>query len=190
MNALRVILFLLVSVILTGCSSTSKVTYSSEEIATFKDFINNKSFEFIANTANPIPSSGMNAIANTGLLPNGSTISNISLQGNNNYLKFEGDTISASLPYYGERQSGGGYNNDAGILLNGVPSRYEQEFIPEKNEMRIIFTISENVEVYRITMNLFPNNKATIVVNSSQRFSIRYLGEIYPLEDVAINDSY
>lgn len=193
MNVLRfklIVLTLLLVYLDLSCSSSSNVSYSPEEIATFKDFINNKSYEFIASTANPMPSRGMSAIANTGLLPPGSTISNIQLQGNSNYLKVEGDTVTAFLPYYGERQSGGGYNSDAGIIFNDVPSSYNQEYLAEKNEMQIIFTISEKAEGYRVTMNLFPNKKATVVVTSSQRFSIRYLGEIKPLEDVALNDSY
>ncbi len=170
--------------LLWGCSSSSKVsTYTDGQIGAFKDFVNSKSYEFIASTANPIPGRGMMAVANSGLLPPGSTMSNIQLQGTSNYLKIEGDTISAFLPYYGERQSGGGYNSDAGIVFDGIPSDYKEEYDAQKNEMRITFTISEKSEGYRVTMNLFPNKKATVVVTSSQRFAIRYLGDLKELEN-------
>lgn len=172
-----------VVLILWACGSANRTTYTPEEIDTFKSFIDNKSYEFVAATASPIPSTGMTAIANSGMLPPGSTAANIQLQGNYNYVKVAGDSISAYLPYYGERQSGGGYNSDAGIIFNDVPSSYKENFDPDKNEMKIIFTISEGVETYRVTMNIFPNNKTTVIVTSTQRFAIRYLGEIKPVEE-------
>ena len=177
------ILSILILMLLMGCASSSKVSYTSGQISAFRDFLNTKSYEFIASTANPVPGKGMMAVANSGLLPPGSTMSNIQLQGTSNYLRIEGDTISAFLPYYGERQSGGGYNSDAGIVFDGIPSDYKEEYNAQKNEMRIIFTISEKSEGYRVTMNLFPNKKATVVVTSSQRFAIRYRGDIKELEN-------
>ncbi|ASV32081.1 DUF4251 domain-containing protein [Maribacter cobaltidurans] len=168
---------------LLGCKTSSKVSYTSQQITEFKDFMNAKSFEFIATTANPLPGRGMMAVANSGLLPPGSTMSNIQLQGTSNYLRVEGDTISAFLPYYGERQSGGGYTSDAGIVFDGIPSNYKEEYDAQKNEMQITFSISEKSETYQVSLNLFPNKKATVVVTSSQRFSIRYFGNIKEIED-------
>lgn len=176
------LVWVLVLILGISCKST-KSTYTSQEVALFRDFLDNKSYEFVATVANPIPSTGMTAIANTGLLPPGSTVSNIQLQGNFNYLRVKGDTISASLPYYGERQQGGGYHSDAGIKFNDVPSNYSETYDSEKNEMRINFSISGKSEGYRVTLYLYPNKKATAVVNSNQRFSIRYLGEIKALEE-------
>ena len=178
----RLIGYLSFALLFLNCSS-SRYSFGYNEIASFKNLLARRSYEFIASTANPIPGRGMMAIANSGLLPPGSTMSNIQLQGTSNYLRIEEDTISAFLPYYGERQSGGGYNSDAGIVFDGVPSDYKEEYDAQKNEMRITFTISEKSEGYRVTMNLFPNKKATLVVTSSQRFAIRYLGDIKELEN-------
>ncbi|PIB25755.1 DUF4251 domain-containing protein [Maribacter sp. 4G9] len=176
-------LWIITLLLLIGCKSTSKVAYTPEGIASFRDLIDKKSFKFIAETANPTMTNGMNALANAGLWPPGSTVSNIMLQGNNDYLEVHGDSISADLPYFGERQMGGGYDSNTGISFKGIPSHYKEEYDASKNEMRITFTITENLESYRVTLSAFPNKRATVIINSAQRFPIRYLGEITEIED-------
>lgn len=170
------------TMLLLGCGSASKVSYTDAEIAAFTDFMATKSYKFVAQTANPTMSNGITAVANSGLWPPGGTFSNIQLQGNDDFLKVNGDSISADLPYFGERQMGGGYNSESGIVFNDIPSRYKEEYDTTKNEMRITFTISEMTESYRVTMNIFPTKKATLIINSAQRFPIRFLGELEDLE--------
>lgn len=175
-------LWIIALLLLLGCSGTSKVSYTPEGIASFRDLVGKKSFKFIAETANPTMTTGINAVANAGLWPPGSTVSNIMLQGNNDYLEVHGDSISADLPYFGERQMGGGYDSNTGIRFNDVPSNYKEEYDASKNEMRITFTITENLESYRVTLTAFPNKRTTVIINSAQRFPIRYLGEITEIE--------
>lgn len=177
------LLCIIAILLLIGCNSTSKVPYTPEAITSFRDFIDKKSFRFIAQTANPTMTNGINAVANAGLWPPGSTFSNIMLQGNNDYLEVNGDSISADLPYFGERQMGGGYDSNTGISFNDIPSNYKEEYDASKNEMLIIFTITENLESYRVILTAFPNKKATVIINSAQRFPIRYLGEITEIEN-------
>lgn len=172
------ILLILGGLLLWGCGSGIKSIYTPEQIALFRDVINGKSYTFLANTANPTMTNGISAVANSGLWPPGGTFSNILLQGNDNYLIVKGDSISADLPYFGERQMGGGYDSNAGISFKGIPSRYKEEYDDSKNQMHITFTISEKLETYQVTLSVFPNNKASVVINSSQRFPIRYLGDL------------
>jgi hypothetical protein len=159
------------------------VSYTPEQIASFKDFIKNKSYTFLADTANPTMTNGVSAVANSGLWPTGGNISNILLQGNNSYLKVRGDSIEADLPYFGERQMGGGYDSNTGISFNGIPTHYKEDYNDSKNEVLITFTITEKLETYQVTLSIFPNKKATVIINSSQRFPIRYLGDIQALKD-------
>ncbi len=185
MDKMRVytyILFLLGTFLLLSCGSASKVSYTQEQLTSFTNFLDAKSYRFLADTANPTMTNGVSAVANSGLWPPGGTFSNILLQGSNNYMTVKGDSIMADLPYFGERQMGGGYGNNTGITFKGIPSRYKEEFDVSKNEMQIVFTITDKVETYQVTLNAFPNKKATLIINSSQRFPIRYLGELKELE--------
>lgn len=182
MKAYTYILLVFGTLLLLSCGSTSKVSYTQEQLTSFTNFLDTKSYKFLADTANPTMTNGVTAVAMSGLWPPGGTFSSISLQGNNNYMTVKGDSILADLPYFGERQMGGGYGNNTGITFKGIPSRYKEEFDASKNEMRIVFTISDKLETYQVTLSAFPNKKATLIVNSTQRFPIRYLGELKELE--------
>ncbi|GAB2769923.1 DUF4251 domain-containing protein [Actinomadura fibrosa] len=101
--------------------------------------------------------------------------SNVNLIGNPNYIRFKGDSVKIALPYFGERYSGG-YNTEGGIRYEG-PARNFQ--VSEKaNSMILEFEGQQGSENYNFIMTLFPNGKTTTSVNSSQRSTISYRGEI------------
>ena len=140
--------------ILFSCSSAKNSISDTHPI---HSLISSRSFEFTADWASPMVTQSMNSIANSGLIPPGSTISRINLAGNPNYLKVFGDSVSANLPYYGERQFGGGYGSATGIEFNGIPEDYEM-------------------------MAIFPSKSTTVAVSLNNRNSIRYEGAIEALE--------
>ena len=98
----------------------------------------------------------------------------------------EGDKVTADLPYYGERQMGGGYNSNAGIKFEGVPEDLEISKDEDKQRHQIDFTISEEGETYGVRVTLFPSLNGTIHVSSSQRLSIRFEGKLSALEEAEI----
>ncbi|MBQ4915002.1 DUF4251 domain-containing protein [Maribacter sp. MMG018] len=167
---------------LVGCSSSSKVAYSSSELADFKNLIESRFYSFGAHSAHPMVSTSLNAISNAGMLPMGSTVSNIQLTKKGNYLKIEGDTVAAHLSYYGERQSGGSYGKDVGIEFKGVPEDYEAIFDSSNNEYTVRFEISEKSENYNVVLTVFPNRNARVYINSSQRNAISYTGDIEAID--------
>lgn len=178
MRNLRPLLFCFVFVI--GCSSARVATPS--EIETLQTIVATKSFEFTADSASPMATRSLNAVANSGLLPPGSNASRINLVGDSNYLKIEGDSVSANLPYFGERQMGGGYGASTGIEFDGLPKDYKEHYDSEKNKYTIGFNINNNTEQYTVLMDIFSNLSTTISVVSSSRFSIRYDGTIKEIE--------
>jgi hypothetical protein len=168
--------------ILLGCSST-KNTMSDNDL--IHSLIASKSFEFSADWANPMVTQSMNAVANSGLIPPGSNVSRINLAGNPNYIKVIGDSVSGNLPYYGERQFGGGYGSATGIEFNGIPEEYEQIFDTDKGKYYISFNIRDKSDTYFVTMAIFPNKSTSVSVRLSNRNSIRYEGVIKALENSA-----
>lgn len=175
----RFMILLSFGIFLTACVTTAVVSEADE--ASLKAMIDGKSFEIISQSASPQNTTAFNAVANSGLfLAPGNTAGLISLIGNTNYLKVKGDTISAYLPFYGERRMGGSYGTrGAGIEFEGVPSDYEVK-IGKKNVREIRFSIrdkEETSEQYQVRINIYPNLSANINVNSTHRTSMLYRGD-------------
>jgi hypothetical protein len=162
---------------LLGCGASKKSSVSSSEKERLENLVAQKSFEIECDLAMPLMTNSMNSLSNAGLFPPGSTPNQISLIGNSNYLKIMGDSVAAALPYYGERQFGGGYDRDGvGVTFSGNPENYESVYDEKKHSYNIRFSISNNMERFNVSLVLFPGLTSTIVINSNQRFAIRYSG--------------
>lgn len=143
------------------------------------ELVSKKSFIIESDRAMPMATNSLNSISNAGLLPPGSSASQISLIGNSNYLKIMGDSIAVYLPYFGERQMGGGYDNDGpGIKFEGIPEDMEINKDEGKQRYDIRFKMTDDSETFNVNVTLYPNLNSMINVNSSQRFPIRYSGEV------------
>jgi len=174
---------LVVFMLLISCTSTKIVTDTQQ-----KELIswgNERSFEIRSYRALPMPTVAFNAVANSGLLAPGNSANNIDLIGNSNYFKMKGDTISAHLPYFGERRFGGNYGGtDGGISFDGVPDSKEITWNTKKQRVEMRFKIKQerDNENYDILIFLFSNHTTRIDINSSERTSISYVGHIEALE--------
>ncbi len=172
----------LIAGITISCGSSSKTVSSQAKLQQLEELVNSRSFQIESDWAMPLMTNSMNSISNAGLLPIGSTGNMISLIGNNNFLKMEGDTISAYLPYFGERQMGGGYsNNDNAIQFKGIPRNYEVTEDKKTGSKEISFNINNRTESFRVFISLAPNMSSNINVNSTERFTIRYRGDVVPI---------
>lgn len=176
------LMYLSIFCFVIGCTSTKMG--SPTEIEALKSLMTTKSFEFTADWANPMVTQSLTAVANSGLIPPGSSISRINLAGSSNYLKVFGDSVSANLPYYGERQFGGGYGSSTGIEFKGLADDYVQRFDADKGKYNISFKIKDKAEQYFVMMDVYPNKSTSISVNTSNRLSIRYDGEVESLENI------
>ncbi|MDT0539719.1 DUF4251 domain-containing protein [Croceitalea sp. P059] len=160
-----------------ACSTAKKTNYTDEEIALMHKRVESKSIYIDAKWASPLATQSLNSIANAGMLPPGSSINRIDLYGTSSFLEINGDSVSAELPYYGERQIGGAYNsNNVGINFDGKAENMNMTYIPKRNAYVIEFSIANETEVFNINAVLFPNNNVAVNINSSQRLTIKYQG--------------
>ncbi|HDZ06159.1 hypothetical protein LCGC14_0128720 [marine sediment metagenome] len=173
MRTLLILLFVFTT--LLGCKSSKMVIDDTHPIHTL---VGSKNFIFTAKSANPMVTRSLNAVANSGLIAPGSTISRIDLSGNNSYLKVLGDSVSANLPYYGERQFGGGYGSATGVEFDGKPDNYLQEFNNDKQKYTISFQITGESDRYTIQMDVYPSKSSTVYVTMANRNAIQYDGSI------------
>ncbi len=142
-----------------------------------------KAFVIESDWAKPLPTAALNAMANTGILGLGNSAGSISILGNVNYFKMKGDTITAHLPYYGERYMGGGYNTKIAIEFDGIPRSKEITWNEQKQRAEMRFSIhqKDDNELYDIFIMIFSNNTTRIDVNSAERSLITYEGKIKAL---------
>jgi len=167
-----------------GCNSARKTIEPTAKSKALEAMIANKEFIIESDWMYPQPTSSMNAIANSGLLPPGSTTNNISLIGNPNSLKVHGDSITLDLPFYGERRlSSGQYGgNNGGIVFKGIPDRYEVTKDEKRQRHIIKFTVKNNSESYQGIITLYPNWNSNIVINSTYLTTVQYKGMVSGLE--------
>lgn len=166
-----------------ACASGPKSQATPTELAAFETFVSNKSFQIDAKWAQPMASQGLNSIANAGLLPPGSTASRIDVTGSGGYLRVVGDSVMADLPYFGERQMGGAYNpQNGGIQFNGVPKEFTIEPNKKGNGKILRFSITHDLEAYRVIAQIYPSNFSSITIASTHRTTIWYQGTVSEYE--------
>ena len=173
----KVLIVMVTSFVIVSCGSSDlKNTNQANEI--LDEMMRNKTFQIKSTFAQPQVTQAMQQVGNAGMLPQGSNVANINISSHSNYLKMENDSVKAVLPFYGERQFGGGYNNNEGIEFIGIPNDLTIEK-GKKNSYDIQFNIKDknsSSEQYQVFIKLFPNLTSTITINSNQRNRIQYRG--------------
>lgn len=179
-----IVKYLLTTLFLVACSG-QKQTISAEDKAKLKEMVDAKSIHLEAKWANPMATRSMNAISSAGLLPPGSNAGRIDIMGTANYLKIKNDSVFAVLPYYGERQFGGAYNTqEVGIQFQGIPKDFEINYNEKKEHYTFEFGIANaHGEIFNVNGTLFFNMKTTFYINSTERMTIGYLGDISKLKE-------
>lgn len=173
-------LFICIAVL--GCGSTNNAVRDAELQSSLRELIESKAYRFTATRAYPMPSQAFNAIANSGILPPGSNSGFIDLIGITSFVEVHGDSLTGNLPFYGERQLGGGPGSDAGISFNGKPKSYEVEYNGKQNHFEIKMTTDGNGDVYILRLRAYANGRAGMSVLSNQRTAIQYYGDITALK--------
>lgn len=158
-----------------GCGASKKIIAPNIQL---NEMMAKKAFEIKVQSAEPQVTRAMSQIANSGMLPPGSTINRIDIGGSGYYIKVAGDSVAATLPYYGERQMGGGYNSDSGIIFNGLAENLEISKDDSKQRYTIKFRIDGSSENYSVTISVLNNLSSTSTVSSSNRNAISYSGKV------------
>ncbi|WP_299436373.1 DUF4251 domain-containing protein [uncultured Aquimarina sp.] len=177
------VFMLMIGGMLIGCNSAKKTIVPTAKSEALQVLISKKSFSIESDWAYPLRTASMNSIANSGLLPPGSSSGGITLIGNSNHIKIYGDSIAMNLPYFGEQQLPRRFTrNGGGIVFKGIPDHYEV-IKDEKRQQHVIkFSANNNMESYRVIITLFPNWSSNITVNSTHRTFIRYAGTVSALD--------
>ena len=176
---MKKIVYIVLISILSGCAA---IDYSTEN-ETISKLIHKQQWEITNDWAFPLTTTSTNIMYNAGLIPPGSTGNRINLIGNANYVKKVGDSISVYLPFFGDRQLGGGYNTgNSAIAFDGIPKNIKT-LVTRKSELekyRIEF--KKGTESFRGIIIIYNNGSTEITIYGSHRSSMRYTGHLDELE--------
>lgn len=172
--------FLLILIVINTLMSckTSYQEVTLQDDANLDTLVDDLMFEIEAKWANPMPSNAMQQLSNSGLFDFGDNASQINIQNSTAQFYLQKDTVHADLPYFGERQFGGGYSSDEGIKFRTSLKDLNISKNDRKGNYTINFDIKENTEYFDITLTLYPNQRAIISITSSHRNPISYRGVV------------
>lgn len=159
-----IVVLLLGFLVLTACGSGRNSNDTEADIESFRELrelVNSRNFEIENEWAMPLRGNRINLI------------------GNPNHIRFEGDSVDIYLPYFGVRQSGGGYGRtDGGIIYKGTVENLDVVENAERRNLVLKFRGERGSEDLQFFITLFPNGRTNTNVSSSQRDAISYMGSI------------
>lgn len=179
MEIKKILLVVLGCVLFVACGSTNKVAVAN---STLDDMMEQESFKIAVRAVEPQVTAALAQIAGSGLLQPGNTVSRIDVTGAGYFIKLDGQNVSANLPYYGERQMGGGYGSDDGIKFNTTAKDLLITKNEEKHSYVVTFSVDNSSESYFFTIDVGSSLSSTARVRSSHRNRIRFTGSVKELE--------
>ena len=105
----------------------------------------------------------------------------IMLTGSSYTVTFHPDSIESYLPFYGRAYSVD-YGGDGGIKFKGKPQEYKVVAQKSGKGYDINATIKTTKDLYKLYLSVTPDGSATLMVDSNQRSSISYHGDIKKFE--------
>ncbi|WP_405377829.1 DUF4251 domain-containing protein [Nonlabens sp. Asnod3-A02] len=173
--------YLILISILVLILSSCKSSFTEADRTKLKDLQNeliNNNLVFKADAALPFNSQAVNNAINDILIRNGNSASRISLSGDNYTLKIAGEKAVFNLPFYGERRTGGGYNDDNSFDFTGEIKNVSQSIVADSNYISYEFDVRNDTESLSVELKIFSRETAHLIINSSQRSYIKYDGHL------------
>lgn len=169
-------------VMFSNCGGSQGTFGTQQDKALVDSLISSREFRIVNSWALPMMSSSMMQLSSSGILGPGNSGQRFDLSGNGNFLEIKGDSVKAYLPYFGERHMGGGYDPDgAGIHFDQVAETIHFDYDNAKDQHIVKFIAKDGTETFELTLFVFSNKKTSLLVSSSQRDMIRYMGSISAL---------
>jgi hypothetical protein len=166
-------IYILLVGILVACGSTKEVTET--ERANLEKAVTTPAFTIEMQWAYPL-SSGSAQLLNSlqpGVRANGNRIY---IADAVNYIAVKNDSVFVMLPYFGTRQISGGLPGNVNIQVAQALDDWEARPEKKDNQRSLHIATKHKGESYDISIRLFAKGKATVVLNTSQRQSIKYEG--------------
>jgi len=171
---MRWMVSLVVGFCIISCSSSR--TYTEVQISTLASAVSTPSFYINAQWALPLDNDAaqvLNALQPAGNVVNGNRVH---IDNGTNFIKVRQDSLFVNLPYFGTRQISGGAPGNTNIEVAMALEIWRTEPSKKAYQRNLRFEARHKGEAYDIAIRLNAGGTATVIVNSSQRQSIRYTG--------------
>lgn len=122
--------------------------------------VDSKEFVFVART----------------VMPQGSRTINLTTKYT---LEFHPDLIKCDLPFFGRAYSGVGYGGDGGMQFEGKPMDLKIEKKKKSNDIKV--NVKGDNDSYSLILSVYFDGTAFLSINSNNRSSISYNGDIEAL---------
>lgn len=146
---------------LAGCSA-QKAGSTPEEIAATKQLAESRQYTIEAYRA--IPSGGRS----------------VNLTRGDYALRIDGNTVNSHLPYFGRAYSAP-YGGGEGLIFDGTIENYTARQT-RRGSMDISFRVRTPEDTYDYKLDIFPDGSSTISVDSNNKRSITFYGNIQNIE--------
>ncbi|MEP3968491.1 MAG: DUF4251 domain-containing protein, partial [Nonlabens sp.] len=100
------------------------------------------------------------------------------LSGDNYTLKIGEEMAVFNLPFYGERRTGGGYNDDNSFDFTGEIKNLSNSIVSDSNYISYQFDVRNDTESLNIELKIFSRETAHLIINSSHRSYMKYDGHL------------
>lgn len=164
---------LLLTGMLMACGSVKEITET--ERANIEKAVTTPAFKVRMQWAYPL-NSGSAQLLNSlqpGVRANGNRIY---IDDGSNYMEVKNDSVFIALPYFGTRQISGGLPGNVNVEVAQALEDWKANPEKKETERTLHIATDHKGESYDISVRLFAKGKATVVVNTSQRQSIKYEG--------------
>ena len=106
----------------------------------------------------------------------------VDLTANPNFIKFKPNFIKSEMPFFGRGYSGLAYgSSDTGLKFEGEPEKFTVQ--KNKKEYLIKVSVKGKQDFFDLTLSVSFEGNATLGINSNNRGSISYFGEIMPIKE-------
>lgn len=160
------ILTVLMSMILTSAFSQEKTKKELKEEEKLQKqiqietLVNSKDFVFVAKYALPMGAS------------------QVDLQTNPNYVKFNPEMMDGYMPFFGTATAGIGLGGDNTIKFKDKPEEFNIE--KKKKNFQADAKVKGENDIYRLSLSVMFEGSASLSIISNNRGTISYQGEIFP----------
>ena len=120
--------------------------------------VNSREFVFIAIKAQPQGSRSIDLTTNQGK------------------VKFHPDLIESDMPFFGRAYSGAGYGGDSGMKFKGNPEEFT--VVKKKKNYQVNAVVKGEHDTYKLFLSISISGSASLSINSNNRSSISYTGDI------------
>ena len=170
---LKISIYILLIGSLLACGSQKEITESQR--LGLERAVTTPTFKIQMQWAYPLSNTASQYLNNLqpGVRANGNRIY---IADGSNYVQIKNDSVFVDLPYFGTRQISGGMPGNVGVQIKEALKDWELRPEKKANQRSIRIATKHKGEYYDLSIHLFAEGKATLVVSTSQRQSIRYEG--------------